>query len=168
MKKVLNILISLIFALFVVFAIFQTICILKQDEYGKVRLSRYQIVSMKQKNDKYNKGDLLIIKDSVNYYVNDEVIYFESEYDYDKVGYGKISNVNQLNDVDTIYTVGDEFVSKAFVLGNVNNISSISFYGRIFDLATTKVGYMLLVVVPFLIIFVYELISIIKESLRKN
>lgn len=167
MKKVVNILVSIIFVLFVVFAIFQTVCILKLDEYGKVRLSNYQILSIKNNNAKYNKGDLLVVKDSYNYYVNDEVIFYESEYDYKKIGYGKITNVNQLNDVDTIYTIEDDFVNKEYILGNINNITRISLYGSIFNFATTKLGYMLLVVVPFLVIFVYEIIAIIKESRKR-
>mgnify|MGYP003297402659 CR=1 FL=1 len=123
---------------------------------------------IKNDNEKYKKGDLLLIKDSYNYYLNDEVIFYESEYDYTKIGYGKISNVNQLNDIDTIYTINDDFISKNSTIGSVKNITKISFYGLIFSFAITKIGYMILVVIPFLVIFVYEIIEIAKEIKKKS
>ena len=71
----------------------------------------------------------------------------------------KIKNI----DADIILLDSDVTITSENVIGSVDNIISYNFIGNIYSFLVSKWGYLIVIILPMLLAFVYEIFAIVKE-----
>lgn len=164
-KVVINILIILYFLV----ALSVTYFLLSYNKYNIVETNNKYMLTLKEKNNDFKKSDLIIIKKSKNFKKNDYVFYYDTYASITTVKYAKIENVETINeDEQEIKLENDLILSSENVLGKKQDATSYKTLGEIFNVLTSKWGYLFIIIFPMLIAFVYELYAIIKVIKKKK
>lgn len=165
MKKIaINILIIIYFLV----ALLITYFLLSYNKYNTVEINNKYILTLKEDNEKYKKSDLLIISKENELENNDYVFYYDTYASNVIVKYEKIAKVEKINEGEQEVILDNELVlSSENILGKEKNTVSYHLLGTIFNILTSKWGYLLIIIFPMLIAFVYEIYSIINEIKRK-
>lgn len=147
-KVVFNIFIGV----YVIITILVTYVLLSYNEHNVAEFNKFYLIS--------DKSDLVVVykNSSIN---NDDNIYY-----YGNNGKVKIGKVNSIS--DGIYTLDNEYtLDKDNILGSKDNSKSYCILGSIYNVLTSKWGYLFIIVFPMLIAFIYEIYEIIKEIKKK-
>lgn len=160
-KKVLS---FVFFAIYFVFALIMTILLLNFNDYGVTQFdsTSFILVNDKISNDKYVKGDLVLVKSLKieDYKEGDDLFTY-------KIGSDRIPTV-QLGKIGTVYVEDDaiafengETYSSEFVAGvptkKYENI------GGFLSIVESKWGFLFIVLIPVFLIFIYEVYALIIE-----
>lgn len=167
LKKILKWFWGIIEALIIVYVIFITTCILFRNKYGYTDFfDKYTFVTISENSQRFlpnhDAGDLLIIKnqqfsidkgDVIYYYatVNDEYI----------VRSGAVADVTG-DEVSALYVLADEdktSVSNTRVIGK--KVSVHPGKGTILEVLVSRVGFLFLVLLPILLVFVYQVYQLV-------
>ena len=113
----------------------------------------------------YNNGDLLIVKNNP-IKKGDSIIYYNT---YTSKEYPTKSKVKDINDdaSEITYILEDgNIIKKKDVIGN--QISKVMFLGYILYIFESQIGFLLLIILPILVLFIYEIKKFISEFGRKG
>lgn len=166
MKKVGKFFIGVIEVFIICYVIFITSCILCRNKYGYTQYGDITFVTIDNNNmvelNDYEKGDLVLVS-AVNHNTvepGEEVYYYDSVRETYVLRKGTIKEV-----------VGDSY-SAIYIL-NENNLSvshekmigtpmkSYSKLGMILDLLESQLGFLLIVILPILILFIYQVYNMV-------
>ena len=164
MKKVeKNVLICLYF----ITTILITYCLLSYNKYNVSEFKDKYLLVLKAKNDYYHKSDLLIVKKTDDYQIGDTIFYYDSYNASAKVKMNKIKNIESVQDDYSLYTLENDLtINFDSILGTTKNTSSYILIGSIYSIITSKWGYLIIIILPMLAAFIYEIYQIIKEIKR--
>lgn len=166
MKIIKNILIGI----YVLIAIFATICLISINQHRVTELGEYTLLYIDKdtNSDTFAKGDMAIVSSDYELQVGDE-IFFYSVYEKNvRPVVGKIVESEVINEKETTYTLDNEkALSSQYVIGKVEESIRIPFAGSVMKILESKWGFLFLIVLPVLIAFIYELYSIFLE-IRSN
>ncbi len=160
-KKVLLIFIGVVYF---VFALAMTILLLNQNDYGITEIdgNSFVIINDQISSDKYEKGDLVIVKkqrfDELK--VGDEIFTYR---DVNQTSYQvTLGVIGELypDDEQLAFENGDGF-SIDFVLGKA--VDTYSGIGSFLSLIQSRWGFLFVVLVPCFLIFIYEIYALIVE-----
>ncbi len=171
MKKGLKIVIGVIVTLYLIMVVFTTAFLLQRNDYGVSKfLGRSLVLVNEDLEGDYKKDALLFIK-KVN---NDDIKEGEKVFFYDtyaaerKIKYIEVSRKEKINEEETTFTMKDNsVVSSQYVLGTHDSTFSLNLFGKIFSAFQSKWGFLLIVVLPLLLAFLYEIYAIYKELKKK-
>lgn len=155
-------------------AIFTTICLLSYNEYRVTELGSYSliIVDSRDLEPNYNKGDLIIADKSYKLEIGDEVFFYNTYNPNVEINVAKITEKQGTSESDATYTVeGNKTIKAENVLGPTDKAKKISKLGGILSVIESKWGFLILIVFPSLIAFLYEiteLVSDLKDKKRKE
>ena len=77
---------------------------------------------------------------------------------------GKVVNVEKIDKSVTTYTLdNDKALNDDSIIGSVKNTKKYSALGSIYSTLTSKWGYLIIIILPMLTAFIYEVYEIIKE-----
>lgn len=138
--------------------IFVTYLLLSYNKYNVASIGDYYILSLNSDIEEYDKDDLLLIKKS-DIKTNDIILYSDSTNLPLIVKRDKIKNI----DADIILLDSDVTITSENVIGSVDNIISYNFIGNIYSFLVSKWGYLIVIILPMLLAFVYEIFAIVKE-----
>ncbi len=138
--------------------IFVTYLLLSYNKYNVASIGNYYILSLNSDIEGYDKDDLLLIKKS-DIKTNDIILYSDSTNLPLVVKRDKIKNI----DSDIILLDSDITITSENVIGTVDNVSSYNFIGNIYSFLVSKWGYLVVIIFPMLLAFVYEIFAIVKE-----
>ncbi len=166
MKKILF---NLVVIIYVVIAIFVTICLLSFNEY---RISEFGnksliIISNEDEAINYHKGDLLIVtKENLkNAHSGDTVFFYESK----GVKIAEINEVKDFGEAGINYIIdGNYKVVEDDVIGTSNSVNAIPKVGQVLQILESKWGFLFLIVFPSLIAFLREIYDLILEITDKK
>lgn len=165
MKKGLKWILRIIEALVIIYVIFMTTCILLRNKYGFTQFDNNILVSVTKNNakflTKYNVGDLLVIDNSVNTDINDEIYYYEANNDEYVVKSGTVSSKTGIGS-DSVYVLkGDKQISVAG--GRVVGKDPVVYkgLGSKVDFLTSRIGFLIFVLLPVLVIFIYQIYDLV-------
>ena len=65
-------------------------------------------------------------------------------------------------------SINGETVSTKLIIGKDENIRVVPVLGSIMNVLESRYGYLCLIVLPILVVFIYELYTIVKEMKRKK
>ena len=151
MKKIVLRILGIVYVLL---AICLTVCLLNYNDLEVPQFGNSMLLVPEKDTDNLSRGDLLITKISKEFNVDDEVIYLDSS---NKVKMGTISSIN-----DEIAMVGSDNVDTESLIGLKSNTKFIGFIGYLLVILTNKIIYLFLVVLPILVLFIYEIYLIVK------
>ena len=160
-KKVLLIFIGVVYF---AFKLEIKILLLNQNDYGVTEISGNSLVIIDEQisNDKYQKGDLVIVKKTnfSNLNVGDEVFAYRTVNNTSyQVTIGTIGELYP-DDEQLAFENGDGF-SIDNVLGKATDI--YSGIGSFLSVVQSRWGFLFIVLVPCFLIFIYEIYALIVE-----
>lgn len=167
LKKILKCLWGIIEGLIIVYVIFITTCILFRNKYGYTDFfDKYTFVTISENSQRFlpshDAGDLLIIKNQQFSIDKGDVIYYyatiNDEY---VVRSGAVADVTG-DEVSALYVLADEdktSVSNTRVIGK--KVSVHPGKGTILDVLESRVGFLFLVLLPILLVFVYQVYQLV-------
>lgn len=138
--------------------IFVTYLLLSYNKYNVASIGNYYIVSLNSDIEGYDTDDLLLIKKS-DFKTNDVILYSDSTNLPLVVKRDKIKSI----DTDIILLDTDVTITNENVIGSVDNVYSYNFIGNIYSFLVSKWGYLIVIIFPMLVAFVYEIFAIVKE-----
>ena len=167
MKKTLT---NIIFGVYVVIAVFVTICLLSYNEFKVTELGNYSLVVVTDNEmiPNFNKGDLLIIDKSVPVFTGDNAFFYDTYNRQIEVRLGKVQDLEKVTETESTYTFeGEHKVSSEYVLGGENGTSLIPGVGTVLNILESKWGFLFIIVLPALLMFFHQIMVVIgdiKES----
>lgn len=174
MKKVIS---NIIFAIYLIIAIFVTICLLSYNDYKITEFGEYSllIITDKKMQPEYNKGDLVIVEKSDEIEAGDKAFYYDTYNQQIKVKLGTIDDVEKINEDQINYTIdeGEHKISNEYVIGPAETASVMPKVGTILKIIESKWGFLFLIVFPALLAFINQGLVVangIKEAkeIEKN
>ena len=113
----------------------------------------------------YKKGSLLIIKhDLANINVDDEILFYNVNTTKRNVLQEKVLAKEYTNEKETTFALtNNRFVSSSYVLGRANDVKVIPVIGSILNIFTSYFGYLFLILLPVLAMFVYQVRALVKK-----
>lgn len=162
MKKVVK---SIVISLYVLITIIVTYCLLSYNKYNIAEFKNKYLLIIENKEYNYKKSDLLIIKKTNNYQVGDAVFYYDIfSSPTVKVKIDKIKDISKTaSDIYTYTLENNENYSSDSFLGITKDTKAYTILGTIYSILTSKIGYLIIIILPILTAFVYEIYAIIKE-----
>ena len=166
MKKFLE---NLIVTLYIIVAIFTTMCLLTFNKYRVSEFGDKTLVILDEEDSSldYKKGDLIIVgkKGFEDAKEGDTLFFYESR----GIKIAKIQKKNDFGEAGTTFTIdGNYQVVQEDVIGTSNNIKVISKAGTVLSLLESKWGFLFIIVFPSLLAFLYQIYALIKEISHKE
>ena len=164
MKKFIRNIIIIIYA---IIAIFVTVCLLSYNSQKVTELGSYVliIIDNDELTPEYNKGDLVIVDKSKKIEIGDSVFFYNTSAKDFEVSYTQVENKEEITETETTYTLkGNKRISGEYVVGSSGNATSIAKVGTILSVLESKWGFLILVILPALLAFLYQFIEIIAEA----
>lgn len=179
MKNILKTLWNILEVVIIVYVIFLTSCILFRNKFGFTQFGNYTISPIDGTTAKYventKSGDLLIVKSSNDIVQGDRIYYYATVNDRYVIRTGIVEKV-QKDDYNSLYTIetlvsGDKKtklnVAQTRTLGKYAN--ALGSVGSIMNFLVTRIGFLLFVLLPILLVFVYQIYEfIIVLNYEKN
>ena len=172
MKKIARYLLNVIVTIWLIVALFTTICLLSYNEFKVTTFGKNTllIIDSDELEPEILEGDLLIVKRNSDNKINigDKVFYYNSAKNTKVMVYnGYVQDKQEISKGETTYTIDGEKVSGEFVIGKIDNSATYHNVGTILNILTSKWGFMFMVILPTLFAIIYE-IMIIYDTAQKN
>lgn len=169
MKKVLKGLLWVVIGIYVIFAIFITICLMNYNDY-KVSVfgdKSYLIMDSNEFSDYYSKGSLVVVyKTDYNDVNKGDMGFFYNTWD-SPATITLVEITDKFNDVEPTYELsGDKTISGEQFIGSAKTAKEYKGVGSILQLFESRWGFLLLIVLPILVTFIYEIYAIIRELIH--
>lgn len=177
MKKVFRFLWSVVEVVIIAYVILITSFVLCKNKYGFTQFGDYtfdNISLIDERNiEDTKKGDLLVVQNSNNIQVGDRIYYYAAYNEMYIVRSDYVTKIDS-DDYSSLYTVhrndDDLTIPSTRVLGKYAN--TYAKIGGILGILESKVGFLFLVLLPIMIVFiyqVYEFITILRyEEVDKS
>lgn len=176
MKRLGSFILGIVEVLIIAYVIFLTGCLLFVNDYGYTQFGDYTLVEVNKGQatllDGVEQGDLLIIKNDKNLKVGSVIYYYSVINDQYYVKSAPITEVKddgfgQIYSLD-VKNVGEtSTVNDRKVIGNY--ISIHRHLGKILKALESKMGFLFLVLLPMMCIFIYHVYSfIVLLKFEKN
>lgn len=166
MKKFKKVMFWTFIGLVLLLDIVLTIYLLNYNEYNVSVMGDKTFLVMTNKLDKYKKGDLLVVKKNPNseYKVGDHVFFYEKNKDGSVVNYGKINELSKGQDGINSFIMSNEYIlGDKSIIGKGETAVVYAGVGTVLGFLTSKWVFLIIVIVPILILFIYELYLLIVE-----
>lgn len=163
MKKILK---NLVFIIYVMIAVFVTICLLSYNDYkiSEIGQTSLLIIDSNQLEPNYQRGDLVLInkKDSIK--KGDQIFFYNTYSRSLEVTLATVTDIEQIGSTNATYTLeGGIMISNEYVLGPANTTTRIPVMGSVLNVLESKWGFLFLIVFPSLVAFLYEIYIVVLE-----
>ena len=171
MKKVVKIFGLLIVAVYMVVAVFLTVCLLNYNKYHITELGKKSliIVSDDDLEPKSVKNDLVVVYKNNNEDIKsgDYVFFYNAYQNQVSVNLGKIIKSTRVNEKEYTYTLeGNLEVSSQYVIGKSETSKAYSNMGLVLKVLESRLGFLLIIILPILVLFIYQIYAVILEIKR--
>lgn len=173
MKKVSKILLGILEFVIIAFAVLVIVLEMGTNEFGFTQIGETTFISIDDENitelDTFKEGDLVTLKEAKfnDIKEGDTVYYYATLNNSYIIVYGTVK-VKDGNAREAIYVFEenpDATVTNDRIIGKLDK--AMPGYGNIYDVLTSTVGFLLLVILPILVIFIYQVynfIMLLKED----
>lgn len=166
MKTIGNFLLDIVIGVWLVAAIFVTVCLLSYNDF---KVSTFGSTSLLILDDdsmepEFMEGDLLIVKRNSDNKINvgDKVFYYNSEMDSNVWIYlDAVEEKTPITRDETSFKLAGKTVSGQYIIGKADGSKVMHHAGTILGIFTSRWGFMFLVIFPTLFAIIYEIMMII-------
>lgn len=166
MRKVLNWVWSFVEVIIIIYVVLVTMFVLCKNKYGYTQFGDYSFTNIDliaEKNVKdTKKGDLLVVKNSNDIHKGDLIYYYAVLNDNYIVRSAVVTDVKE-DDYSALYTVSLSNttinVASSRVLGKYSTVYNN--LGSILSVLESRVGFLLLVLLPIMVVFIYQVYEFI-------
>ncbi len=167
MKKIGNLILDIIIGVWLIVAIFVTICLLSYNDFKVTSFGKNTllIIESDEMEPDYVEGDLLIVKRNSDSKINagDKIFYYNSAMNSNVWIY--LDTVQEKEPVtrdETTFVLNDKKVSGEFVIGKADSAKVYHKLGTWLGIFTSRWGFMFLVIFPTLFAIIYEIMMIFE------
>ncbi len=172
MKNFLKTIFGFIGFAYLVVAVFAIVCLLKKNNYGLPQFGNttFVVIDSEAMGGYYDKGDLVILKKPNNddVKINDAVFFYETAFKQNTINVANVTSKEKINDEETTYHVKGTSFSSSYLVGKVDGSVKYPVIGTILNIFTSKWGFLFLVILPFFILFMIEIVAIYDEVKHGN
>lgn len=149
----------ILLSIYIVLAIFVTFCLFAFNKFSDVSFSNKIILGLDSDVSEFKAGSLLIsTKDIKCVDVNDTILYYDTIDNKNRVSSTKVLDVMETNNNEYTYVIDSSmFLSSEYLIGKIDDIIAIPFIGYVFNIFTSRLGYFILIIIPIVIAFIYQL-----------
>lgn len=167
MKKIGNLILDIIIGVWLVIAIFVTVCLLSYNEFRVTSFGKntFLIIDSDAMEPDFIEGDLLIVKRNSDNKINvgDKVFYYNSAMNSNVWIYlDTVQDKIEVTRDETTFVLNDVSVSGEYVIGKVDGAKVYHKLGTYLGVFTSRWGFMFLVIFPTLFAIIYEIMMIIE------
>lgn len=164
LKVIRNVVLGILLVAFFAFAIAMTVLLLNRNKYGVTEFDKTTMIMVNDEisSDNYKKGDLVLVEKRKleNIELGDEIFVYKTEKNGGvSIDVGIIGEV-YLDDEAVAFENGATY-SEEFVVGEAGKIYAD--VGTYLSVVLSKWGFLFVILVPSLLIFIYELYAIVVE-----
>ena len=157
MKRIIS---TILFSIYLLIVITMTVYVLNINKYNISQIGSYSFIT----ND---DNSLLILNKKQNINIKDEVYYYDTYSKYININKSKITKKEIVNEMETLYTLdNNNLLSTRHLIGNSKGIN-IPILGKILDILSSTLGYLVFIVLPLLFILIYFTYSL-KMEIRNS
>ena len=169
MKKIGSFIIDIFVGVWLILAIFVTICLLSYNEFGVSTFGKTTllIIDSDEMEPSFYEGDLLILKREGDSKINkgDKVFYYNSAMNSTVLIYlDTVQDAEAVTRDETTYLLGGQRVSGQYVIGKADSAKVMHKYGNYLRIFTSRWGFMFLVIFPTLFAIMYEIMLIVEAA----
>lgn len=169
MKKIGTFILDIIIGIWLVLAIFVTICLLSYNEFGVSTFGRTSllIIDSDEMEPNFLEGDLLLLKreSDSKISVGDKVFYYNSAMNSTVLIYlDSVQSMEAVTRDETTYMLGGQKVSGQYVVGKASSAKVLRKCGNYLRIFTSRWGFMFLVIFPTLFAIMYEVMLIVEAA----
>jgi len=177
MRMILNFLKGAIISVWLVIAIFTTICLISYNDYLVSEIGEYSlfVVDNKDLEPDFKKYDIVIVEKQPEdkYKVGDKAFfYYVNRNTLSYINYGEITEIEVNEDFEDKYTFSNTSISYGNLMGPAQGSKVIHKLGLVLKVFESRWGFMFLVILPTLFAIVYEIyyiaIEVKKDSKNKE
>lgn len=166
MKKVLKILMWSVFAIIIVIDVFLTVYLLNYNDYNVAQFKDRSFIIMDEDLENFKKGDLLLVTKNKNddIKVGDYVFFYDVKSKEKLVNYGKIQSAEKITETETTFHLGGDYpLSSDYIIGKAETSQIFKSIGSVLVILTSRFGFLLLVILPILVVFIYQIYLLLIE-----
>lgn len=167
MKKFMKILLSIVVVIYAIVAMFLTACLLNYNDYKITVFGDKSLIIVNDDTlkDKYKKGSLLVVdKNGEEIKKGDEIIFYNTYNNQVNISIAEVTAKEKITDTETTYTIkGDYDISSEYLIGSTKNVKAYGVIGAILGLLESRVGFLIFIILPITIAFLYEIYVLISE-----
>ena len=164
MKRVV---LSILSIVYVIVSVFVTSCLLTFNDYRVSEFQNFSLIIVNEDNQisGYDKGDLLVISNEVDdINSNQEILYYDTYESKVNIKVGKVVSREKVTDTESTFLLdNDKYLSSEFVIGSVSSIKVYPVVGSLLSLLESRWGYLIIIILPILVVFIYEIYALIQE-----
>ena len=169
MKVLLRIIGGLLISVWLVIAIFSTICLISMNKFGVSEIGKYTliIIDNDEVSSLYKENDLVFVKKTPESSYKEEdyaFFYLENAPDLVFVNYGQIDKIEVADHALDSYYFGETMISYDDMIGLANGSMVLHGFGLVLSIFESRWGFMFLVIFPTLFALVYEIYSVVEEA----
>lgn len=152
--------------IYAIIAVFVTICLLSYNEFKVTEFGETSLVLIdnEELQPNYNKGDLVIVNRDTRIRENDSIFFYNTSADKVEITVANVTNVEKVSNFEYTYTLeGNMIISSEYVIGNTEGVTVIPKLGTVLGILESKWGFLILIVFPSLLAFIYEITVVFAE-----
>lgn len=168
MKKIIKIVLGVIITMYIIVAVFLTSCLLNYNKYGitEFKNKTLVIIDSDELQNYYKKGSLVVVKkNKISDVKSGDYIFFYNTYGSQvSISYTDVKLVEKINDNEYSYTLsGGKMLSSKNLIGRAETSKVYKGAGSLLETLSSKLGFLLFIIFPILIAFVYEIYALVRE-----
>lgn len=166
MKTFFKILLGIIGAIYLALIIVVTVCLLCYNDYKVTEINNHSLVIIEDKTDMYSPGDLVVFQgiNNKDVNVNDEIFFYEVTNGIPSINFGKVTQIVSINNNESTYQINNNHeISSKSVIGKTATAKIYPKLGKYLAILESKFGFIILVILPTLVLFLYEIYRFIIE-----
>lgn len=161
-------LINTLIGLWLVLAIFTTVSLLSFNKYRVTEFGNYSLFTVDSDvlEPTFKEGDLVITKrvSPKNVTPGEDIFYYDENSTEAIINVGTVQSKETVTSTETTYHMQNgKALSSEFVFGKINGSKIMPFIGIVLAIFQSRWGFMFAVIFPTVLLFVYEIYSIIWE-----
>ena len=161
MKKVTIFLIGI----YLVLSLIITTCLLTYNKYNLTEMIDKVVVTSNKMGEK--GSNLIIVDKKSDYKVGDEIYYYDSYSSSLRVSKSEVLNIEEITETENTLTLANnKYLSSEYVIGK--SVKVIPVLGSLFDVLTSRVGYLLIIILPVFLLVLYSIMKLVKIVKVKN
>jgi len=166
MKKILKYVLWVFIAIVIVIDISLTVYLLNYNQYNVAEFKDKSILIIDKKIDRFEKGDLVVVKKTPNkdFKVGDNVFFYDTDPKATIVNFGKINEVNDNKELNNTFMMSNDYIlSDESIIGKADTAKVYHKWGSVLGFITSRWVFLIFVIIPILVLFLYQLYLLILE-----
>ena len=164
--KVKKIILSIFFIVYIIVTLTITFFLNKYNQFGVIEIKDKLVATSNKTDMNYRKGTILIMtKGTENLKENEEIFYYTVDRNKVLISKGKIDNIEDVTETEKTITLNNsKKYSIEYVIGKVDKLVKVPFFGYFIMILTSKIGYLIAILLPISAFFFIQLYSLIKRK----